>query len=134
MNKAEELIEKYKLVPDHYYDLPAYPIDFSPYKEIREDDNYEGLLRLKKLKERFGKRVPPRWYGFDGLGIPTPIIWYDVLAEFLEYVEQQCPDFEIYQIKIKFGGIRIYLGNITNDVQQEIFELTSAMVDAKLVY
>jgi len=134
MSKAEELIKKYKLIPDHYYDFPAYPLDFKPYTDVMEEDANFCKYKFKALKEKYKNRVPDRWYGFDGLGNPTPYVWYEALEEFLEYVEQQCPQFEIYQIKIKFGGIRIYLGNISEEIQQDISKLTSVMTDAKLVY
>ena len=130
MNKAEELIEKYSLKPDSYYH-----VDFNPYlEEYRDSVMHICNSKMNELQEKFKQRIPKGWYGFKGLGFPTPLEWFKVLEEFLNYVEQQCPDFEIYQIKIKFGGIRIYLGNISKEIQQEIFELTSAMVDAKLIY
>lgn len=129
MNKAEELIIRYNLQPDSYY-----PDNFNPYKDYTEKDKLLDKESLSNLKSKYQRYVPPRWYGFNGLGYPTPLIWYDVLDEFLAYVEEKCPEFEIYQIKIKFGGIRIYIGNISDEIQQEIYQLTSAMVDAKLIY
>ena len=46
----------------------------------------------------------------------VPRVWTDVLDEFLCWLETQCPDFEIHQIKMKLGGVRIYLGTKTDFV------------------
>ena len=39
-----------------------------------------------------------------------------MLDEFLCWLEIQCPDFEIHQIKMKLGSVRIYLGTKTDFV------------------
>ena len=43
-------------------------------------------------------------------------VWTDVLDEFLSWLEIQCPDFEIHQVKIKGRGLRLYLGTKTDFV------------------
>jgi hypothetical protein len=130
MNKAEELIEKYNLKPDSYYHG-----NFNPYLvEYKNSIKHLCNSKTDELQNKFKHRIPKGWYGFKGLGCPTPLEWFKVLNQFLEYVEEQCPDFEIYQIKVKFGGIRIYLGNISEEIQQDISKLTGVMIDAKLVY
>ena len=64
------------------------------------------------LFSKWAYRVAKDWYGFS-LG-PIPYVWTKILDNFLSWVEAQCPDFEIHQIKIKGRGIRIYLGTKTD--------------------
>lgn len=66
------------------------------------------LLLFSKWAYRVGKG----WYGFDLGHIPS--VWTKILDDFLSWLESQCPDFEIHQIKIKGRGLRIYLGTKTD--------------------
>lgn len=63
------------------------------------------------LFSKWAYRVGKGWYGFD-LG-DVPRVWGDVLDDFLSWLETQCPDFEIHQVKIKFGKLRVYIGTKT---------------------
>lgn len=79
------------------------------------------------LFQKWAYRVGKGWYGFDLGDIPRA--WADVLDDFLVWVESQCPDFEIRQVKIKFGGLRFYIDTkcphqaINTMVQSEIAQL-----------
>jgi hypothetical protein len=64
------------------------------------------------LFSKWAYRVGKGWYGFS-LG-DVPRVWTDVLDEFLSWLELQCPDFEIHQVKIKGRGLRLYLGTKTD--------------------
>jgi hypothetical protein len=66
------------------------------------------------LFSKWGYRVGKGWYGFN-LG-DVPRVWTDVLDDFLSWLEIQCPDFEIHQVKIKGRGLRLYLGTKTDFV------------------
>ena len=90
--------------------------------------NYESdILLFYKWAYRVGKG----WYGF-ALG-NVPRVWTDLLDEFLSWLEIQCPDFEIHQIKMKFGFVRIYLGTKTDfvipdeKIRSEISELQNLL-------
>ena len=63
---------------------------------------------------KWAYRVGKGWYGF-ALG-NLPRVWTDMLDEFLIWLEKQCPDFEIHQIKMKLGGLRFYVGTKTEFV------------------
>jgi hypothetical protein len=63
------------------------------------------------LFSKWAYRVGRGWYGFD-LG-DVPRVWGDVLDDFLSWLETQCPDFEIHQVKIKCGKLRVYIGTKT---------------------
>ena len=74
-------------------------------------DSYESdWIMFSKWAYRVGKG----WYGFS-LG-SVPRVWTDVLDEFLSWLESQCPDFEIHQVKIKFRKLRFYAGKKTEFV------------------
>lgn len=74
----------------------------------RSDSYISDVLLFSKWAYRVGKG----WYGFN-LG-DVPRVWTDVLDEFLSWLERQCPDFGIHQVKIKGRGLRIYLGTKTD--------------------
>jgi hypothetical protein len=75
----------------------------------KRSDNYiSDITMFSKWAYRVGKG----YYGFC-LG-NVPHIWTDVLDEFLCWLETQCPDFEIHQVKIKGIKVRLYLGTKTN--------------------
>lgn len=59
------------------------------------------------LFQRWASRVGKRWYGF-ALS-PAPSSWATIINEFLEWLVLQAPNFEIHQIKLKFGGLRFYV-------------------------
>ena len=74
---------------------------------IRSDSYLSDLVLFSKWAYRVGKG----WYGF-ALG-NVPRVWTDVLDAFLCWLEIQCPDFEIHQVKIKCGKLRVYIGTKT---------------------
>jgi hypothetical protein len=63
------------------------------------------------LFEKWAYRVGKGWYGFN-LG-HVPPVWLDMINDFLSWLELECPDFEIHQVKIKVGGLRLYVGTKT---------------------
>jgi hypothetical protein len=80
-------------------------------KRMRGQCSYvSDLLLFWKWAYRVGKG----WYGFNLGHIPP--VWTEMLDEFLCWLEKQRPDFEIHQIKMKLGGVRIYLGTKTDFV------------------
>lgn len=64
------------------------------------------------LFSKWAYRVGKGWYGFS-LG-HVPPVWTKMLDDFLSWLETQCPDFEIHQVKIKFRGLRFYVGTKTD--------------------
>lgn len=118
MKSLEEIIATYKHLLDN--------ID---YKHI---DN--GRLNPDVyLFMHWAYRVPKNWYGF-ALGNEVPMTWAYIIDKFLEEVEKECPNFEIHQIKLKWGGLRCHLGNVTESVQKEIDKLESLLYHDSLVY
>ena len=119
---TQELIKKNKLRRNSYYKQ-------NPYLEIAKSISTEELALLEKWQCYTAKGH----YGIS-LGNPTPKIWFKTLNSFLKQVKKHNPLFEIQQIKIKFGGIRIYLANINKETQESIQLLEAKLHDDHLIY
>lgn len=111
-----QLIQKYDLRPNSY----VYDKDF--------DRGYWTLYLVKK----WNSRVAEFHYGFDGL--PNNVVWFQAIDEMLDIIEKDSPDFKIMQIKLKFGGIRIYLLNISDAVFGGIEKIEQVLYDEALIY
>jgi hypothetical protein len=72
----------------------------------------DGCTSDLLLFSKWAYRVAKGWYGFSLGNVPR--VWTDVLDEFLSWLEIQCPDFEIHQIKMKFHCLRFYVGTKTD--------------------
>lgn len=128
MNIIEVLKEKYNLSPNSYY----FSSPYGNYDENLRKEHQEK--HYKPFYNKWIKYTEENWYGPGGLGFPMPENWYAVLDEFLEYVLKECPEFKIHQLKIKFGGARIYLGNVNKKIQDECFGLEELLFDKHLIY
>jgi hypothetical protein len=89
------------------------------------------------LFQKWAYRVGKGWYGFSLGDIPR--VWTDVLDDFLSWLETQCPDFEIHQIKMKIGGLKFYAGTKTHllipdeNICSEIFKLEALLRHENLI-
>lgn len=73
----------------------------------------------KKIKDKWIDHVGEGWYGYAINDCPT--VWGKVVDDFLTELKTVDPNFSIHQIKIKFGGLRLYLG-LSSDVEKEFKE------------
>ena len=85
-------------------------------EELRADRKRRGGRRCNYISDlllfqKWAYRIGRGWYGFD-LG-HVPPVWLDIINDFLSWLELECPDFEIHQVKIKVGGLRLYAGTKT---------------------
>lgn len=108
-----------------------------PYKKELETTDYKGMACYDvMLLERWGKRVPKGWYGFSDINS----LWGKIINDFLIELEKECPDFEIHQIKLKYGGLRFYvdLGILSDNkrdrIEKEVDKLEDILYSPKLVY
>lgn len=135
LETTRQIIQKHKLNEK---------LTFNPFKLRRESTGdavigvnsflqFQGSYEKETtLQIRYFNRVPDGWYGFDVSCFPTN--WLNALEEFLAALEIDSPDFEIYQIKLKYGMARIYLGNESIDAQKAIDLLEDTMQDENLIY
>ena len=124
MKKHKEIINVRKILETH-----------NP-KNLEGDRTF-GYPIAEKWRPHFSRG----WYGFD-MGW-APDSWFKIIDEFLDRLKEVDPEFKIHQIKIKFGGIRIYLSfseKITEDmsvisyVNQQIAILEHELFHESLIY
>lgn len=89
-------------------------------------ENYKDIIDARKILENYNSKdltvnielessIINKWKdhvceGWYGIAIGhCPIGWYYIIDEFLDQIDKVDPKFEIHQIKLKLGGIRIYL-------------------------
>jgi len=133
LDKAQEIFNQYELKPlmfpeghnNVYSFLSAYP-EFKKDFESEKDDGY--------LIDKYRTHIPRGWYGFS---IGSPIIpeWCEIIDKILEVCIEADPNFEIHQIKIKFGGIRFYCGSeIIEDLHEIESLIDNTLFDKALIY
>lgn len=110
-------------------------------KTVKEIINKYDLNSQEKIEfklfDKWNHKIPKGWYGFDLEG--TPCVWWQIIDEFLDEVNKECPDFEIQQVKLKFGQIRCYIQLNTTpekskEINKEISELENILFDKNLIY
>ena len=91
------------------------------------------------LMEKWAGHIGAGWYGF-AIGRPCPDSWFKIIDEFLDYLLTLDPDFQIHQIKMKYGGICFYVQysiadpELSEFVEMQIEKLEDTLYDKKLVY
>jgi len=58
---------------------------------------------IGEVAEDIHQRTPPEWYG-----LVTPRGWDALVTGVHKALVEHYPDYEVYQIKEKFGGLRYY--------------------------
>jgi hypothetical protein len=91
-------------------------------------------MTYKELTEKWDSYIDKGWYGFDGLGSPVPESWIDLIDETLDKIVGIDPSFGIHQIKLKFGGIRMYLRSDNELVHKLSDHVENTCYDPALVY
>ena len=104
MNIIENLTKKYNLAPNSYLKQSIWKGEVPPASQ----------KRYEVLQSKWKHKIGAGWYGFD-MTSRLSIVFYNVIDEFLDWVNKENPDFEIHQIKQKFNNIRIHLGNINKE-------------------
>jgi hypothetical protein len=104
----------------------------------------ESVTLENALRAKWRQYIPQGWYGFS-LGSPCPAAWYSIIDEFLDYLvglqnAGKISNFEIHQIKMKFGGLRFYVGygcedeELREHIQLQIDKVEETLFDEKLIY
>jgi hypothetical protein len=74
-----------------------------------------------ELEARIKAKTPRGW---DGLSVGQG--WYDIVDEVDKAITALFPDYEVHQIKQKFGGLRYYCSKSGNERVQEIIRAAEA--------
>jgi hypothetical protein len=134
LNNIEKIFAKYDLKP---IQLPEGFKNIYVYHDKNPEDCifiYNPEITDRYLNEKYGDYVPHGWYGFD---IGTPIIpnWMNILDEIVELCIENDPDFEIHQIKLKFGGICFYVhSEVIEDIHEIEMRIGDKLFDVALIY
>lgn len=113
------LIEKYNLAQNTYENLPVI-------------SNEEYSVWITDFCGKWSSRFAQGYWNFDLM--PLPWIWHAAIDEALDIITEDSPEFKICQIKIKFGGVRFYLIDISGEVFDGIEELESVLQDDSYIY
>lgn len=130
-NIIEKLKEKYNLAPDSYYKSNPYVLSENQedHRELKELCNFLE----KRLQEKWHDRIVDGYYGFS-FGSPTPTVWFYAIDEFLDWAQENNPDFQIFQQKLKFGQYCCYVKNINQETKRAIRQLEELLSDKFLIY
>jgi len=132
-DKVQEIFDQHELLPielskdfkDVYMFLRKYPEFSKDFKSTIEDSD---------LNKKYRKHIPKGWYGFD-IGTPIVPVWMEIIDKIVEACVAIDPDFEIHQIKLKFGGICFYCGsNIIDDLHEVECIIANNLFDRALIY
>jgi hypothetical protein len=133
LTNVEEIFAKYDLKPiklskeykDIYQYLREYPVEWEKY-ESKKNDSY--------FLKKYGEYIPKGWYGFD-IGKPIIPEWMEIIDEIVELCIENDPDFEIHQIKLKFGAICFYVhSDVIEDIHDVELMLMNNLFDKALIY
>ena len=120
--KPIEIPEGYKNVYDTSSKIPEFKNQFLSDK----DDGY--------FIHKYSAHIPRGWYGFS---IGTPIVpeWNEIIDMILEICIANDPDFEIHQIKLKWGCMYF---SVDSDVIEDTSEIDvlimQTLYDKALIY
>jgi hypothetical protein len=133
LDKVREVFNQYDLKPielpkdfkDVYLFLRKYPEFSKDFKSSIDDSD---------LNQKYRKHIPKGWYGFD-IGTPIVPVWMEIIDKIVEGCTAFDPNFEIHQIKLKFGGIRFYCSSeIIEDLHEVEYFIENKLFDRALIY
>lgn len=124
----------------HTFDKITFPD--SGYENVYEylndfpDDkkHFQSKYNDWMLRQEFKEHIPKGWYGFD-IGTPINPIWVDIIREIVLTCIKADPNFEIHQIKLKYGGICFYCySNVIEDLHDVEILIMKKLFDKALIY
>ena len=117
-----KLPEEYKNIYQLIADIPEVALNFKSEKN--------DMFFIKKYKEH----ISHGHYGFS-IGSSTNPKWNELMDEILEFCISKDPNFEIQQIKIKFGFMCFYVSsNIIKDIHEIEVLIMKTLNDKALIY
>lgn len=133
LDKIQAVFDKHELhsltFPDGHKDVYTFLKEYPEFKKDFETEK-DDMYFIKKYRNR----IPKGWYGFS-IGSPIIPSWNEIIEEILELCIEADPDFEIHQIKLKFGGICFYChSNVIEDLFDVERLIESTLHDRALIY
>lgn len=74
-------------------------------------------------QKELDKQLKGRWEGGRGGYYECDQGWFPIISQLDLDIRQLVPDYTIFQIKEKFGGLRFYIGFLQEDVCEEVYNL-----------
>jgi len=133
LSNVQEIFNQYQLneliFPDDnknvYEFLQSYP-EFKKDFVSEKNDMY--------LIKKYRKYISAGHYGFS-IGEPIVPTWNEIIDKILELCIANDLNFEIHQIKLKFGGICFYVhSNVIEDIFDVELLIESTLHDRALIY
>jgi len=133
LEDVKNIIGSYNLEPiilpegiKNLYVLLDNDVELKQFYTSKKDDFY--------FINKYRNHISPGHYGFS-IGTPTNIKWNELMDEILEYCISKDPDFQIMQIKIKFGFMCFHVeSEIIEDTHEiEVF-IMKTLHDKALIY
>jgi hypothetical protein len=69
------------------------------------------MTEVEEIRKRLQARIPKGWWS----GIDIDDGWIPIVDRLDKALAEINPDYEIHQVKEKFGGLRFYTGAITEE-------------------
>jgi hypothetical protein len=133
LNKVKEILEIYDLsvkLPEGCKNHYHLQLDFESDVPIEIKKKYSDSA----LYEKYVYNIPHGYYGF-AIGEPTPINWLRAIDDILSLLIKKDKNFEIHQIKMKYGGIRFYCySSVIEDIDEISTHIETKMWDKNLIY
>jgi hypothetical protein len=114
LDKVQEIFNQHELkpltLPEGHKDVYSFLRDYPEFKKDFESPKTDGYFINK-----YRTYIPVGHYGFS---IGSPIIpeWCEIIDEILELCIAEDPNFEIKQVKIKFGTMHF---NVYSDIIED---------------
>lgn len=134
LDKVQKIFSGYELKPIELPDKNYKNVYMFLYDYPEFGKNFKSEIEDCDLNEKYKLRIPTGWYGFD-IGTPIVPAWMEIIDKIVEICITADPDFEIHQIKLKFGGIRFYCGSqIIEDLHDVEYLIDNNLFDRALIY
>jgi hypothetical protein len=133
LDKIQAIFDEYDLKP---LELPAGQKNVYTYlREFPEKKDEFGTDMVDRhLYEKYHKYISQGHYGFS-IGIPIILSWVEIIDKILQICVKADHNFEIHQIKLKFGGICFYVhSEIIEDINDVEILISKTLRDKALIY
>lgn len=133
LNEVRAIMEKH---PFNKIETGEYSSVYIPFNTNEESykEKYTTPLTDGVMYHKYAAHIPRGWYGF-AVGSPIVPEWMVIIDEVLELLVKNDPEFEIHQIKLKWGRIEFY---VSSGVIEDIFDiedlLSTKLYDEALIY
>jgi len=132
-NKVQEIFGQHQLNELMFPEDNKNAYEFlQSYPEFKKDfvSEKNDMFLIKKYRQH----IPKGWYGFS-IGEPIVPEWNEIIDKILELCIASDPDFQIHQIKLKFGGICFYVhSDVIEDLHEVEMLIGNTLFDSALIY